>query len=178
VCVCVWNIHHLHRLTNTFTYLTRAFPYPYLPYSSPVGNSPLASGFVCGVQVQYMEKSISSKSENSTNGCLSRVELRWVQLHFGSGFDCMYCYTDRGILVPFPEGKETSVSAMGPGGLRLQPAYSSQGTGVSSAAESGRGVRVASHLHVVPRLRINSATTPIARRQCMTCTLTFSMSLR
>ena len=47
---------------------------------------------------------------------------------------------------------------MGSGGLRLQPAYSSQGTVVSSASESGRGVRVAIHLHEVPRLRINSAT--------------------
>lgn len=56
VFVCMWNIHHLHRLTNTFTYLTRNSPYPYLPYSSPVGNFPLPFGFVRGAQVQYMEK--------------------------------------------------------------------------------------------------------------------------
>jgi len=122
-------------------------------------------------------KSISSKSKNSTNGCLSRVELHCVHLHLRSEFDCIYCYTDQGNLLPLPERKETFVSGMGSGRLRLQPAYSSQGTGVSSAAESGRDVRVASHLRVVSRLRINSATTPTASTQYMTCTLTFSMSL-
>jgi len=70
------------------------------------------------------------------------------------------------------------VFAMRLGAVRFQPAYSSLGTEVSSASESGRGVRVAIHLHVVPRLRINSATTPTARTQYMTYTLTFSTSLR
>jgi len=122
-------------------------------------------------------KSISSGSKNSRNGCLARVQLHCVHLYLRSELDCVYCYTDQGILLPFPEGKETFISAMGPGGLRLQPAYSSQGTGVSSAAERGRGVRVTSHLQVVSRLRINSATNPIARTQYMNCTLMFSMSL-